>query len=163
MCQIFGRRRRRGWDVAGSILHQMPQFFLIFKGEYIPYLWHIRREVHANLLNGKLEISPILTEGRRKGWGVGKSILHGITPFLLVYMQVHLYYLNPTRREVCVRLFNGKLPVSLTLAQGWRKIDMQISQFLVKSLSYCTDTTWSSCHTSRAPSKRRDQGGRHAL
>ena len=28
---------------------------------------------------------------------------------------------------------------------------------------YCTDMTWSSCHTSRAPSKRRDQGGRHAL
>ena len=109
------------------------------------YSWHIRREARANLLDGKLEISPILTKGRRKGGGVGRSVLHRIAPLFLLYMQVHLYYLNLTRREVCVRSFNGKLLVSSILVQGWRKFDIQISQFLVKSLNYSWDeysSTW---------------------
>ena len=32
-----------------------------------------------------------------------------------------------------------------------------------QDMNYCTDTTWSSCHTSQAPLKSRDQGRRHAL
>ena len=31
------------------------------------------------------------------------------------------------------------------------------------NFKYCTDTTYSLHHTSQAPSKRRDQGGHHAL
>ena len=138
-------RGGKGWGGSKSILDRIPRFFLIFKGEYRTYPFHTRREVRANLLNGKLEISPILTDGRRKEWGMGKSILRIITPLFLVYIKVHLHYLNPTRREVCVGLFNGKLPISSILAQRWRKDDMQISQFLVKSLNYFWDeysSTW---------------------
>ena len=113
-----------------------------FKGEY---LFYIRREVRANFLNGWLEIFSILTGEGRKGWGVGKSVLYRIAPLFLEYKQAHLYYLKHTRREVYFRLFNCKLLISSILAQGWRKDDMQVSQFLFKSLNYFWDessSTW---------------------
>jgi hypothetical protein len=57
--------RERGKDGGGkSILHQIVQFFLEFKGVYITHPSPTRREVCANLLSGKSMISPIL---QRKG------------------------------------------------------------------------------------------------
>ena len=35
MWQIFGGRRRRGWDVAGSNLHQTPSFSLYSRGNMV--------------------------------------------------------------------------------------------------------------------------------
>jgi len=148
----YTKGQGKGWAGGKLILHQIPRFFGGLRGYIysIPFIQdeiHTRWEVRSTLLNGKLEISPILTGRKRKVWGVVKSILHRITPFLLEYKKVHLYYLNTTRWEVCIRLFNSKLPISSVLAQGWRKDDMQVSQSLVKSLNYFWDwdeysSTW---------------------
>jgi hypothetical protein len=64
---IVLRERGKGEGGGKSILHQIPQFLLEFKGVYMTYLSPTKREVCGNLLNGKLKISPILIEGRRKG------------------------------------------------------------------------------------------------
>jgi hypothetical protein len=64
---IVLRERGKGEGGGKSILHQIPQFFLDFKGVYMTYSSPTKREVCANLFNGKLKISPILMEGRRKG------------------------------------------------------------------------------------------------
>ena len=64
---IFAERMGKGWGLAGSIHGQTPRVFLSVEENYVPYPCAMRREDCVNFLNGKSEISLILTQRRGEG------------------------------------------------------------------------------------------------